>query len=101
MTTFHYAGTCRMGDDADAVVDTQLSVRGVQGLRVADASVAPFTPVSAMDAPSLMIGQRAATFMRAALLRSRAEEPSASTLTLAGASATAEPGEAGRVPWPA
>jgi len=71
MTTFHYAGTCRMGDDADAVVDTELRVRGVTGLRVADASVAPFTPVSAMNAPSMMIGLRAATFLRAELAEAR------------------------------
>ena len=60
MTTFHYAGTCRMGADADAVVDTSLRVRGVSGLRVADASITPWTPVSAMNAPSMMIGARAA-----------------------------------------
>lgn len=66
MTTFHYAGTCRMGDDADAVVDTRLRVKGVEGLRVADASVVPFTPVSAMNAPSMMIGYRAAQLLTAA-----------------------------------
>ncbi|HEX6242070.1 MAG TPA: GMC family oxidoreductase, partial [Polyangiales bacterium] len=60
MTTFHYAGTCRMGDDKASVVDTDLLVRGLSGLRVADASVVPYTPVSAMNAPSMMIGVRAA-----------------------------------------
>jgi choline dehydrogenase len=60
MTTFHYAGTCRMGSDAGSVVDTALRVRGVTGLRVADASITPWTPVSAMNAPSMMIGARAA-----------------------------------------
>lgn len=64
MTTFHYAGTCRMGEDDRAVVDTALRVRGVAGLRVADASVVPETPVSAMNAPSMMIGLRAAAFVR-------------------------------------
>jgi len=63
MTTFHYAGTCRMGDDAASVVDTELRVRGTVGLRVADASVTPFTPVSAMNAPSMMVGYRAAELM--------------------------------------
>ncbi|MEY4513164.1 MAG: hypothetical protein RLZZ450_5286, partial [Pseudomonadota bacterium] len=91
MTTFHYAGTCRMGDDADAVVDTELSVRGVEGLRVADASVAPFTPVSAMNAPSMMIGMRAATFIRAALDKARGVASIVGSETSGG-----EP-----APWPA
>jgi choline dehydrogenase len=69
MTTFHYAGTCRMGTDAASVVDTDLRVRGVQNLRVADASITPWTPVSAMNAPSMMIGLRAAEL----LLRDHAE----------------------------
>jgi choline dehydrogenase len=56
-----------MGEDADAVVDPELRVRGVQGLRVADASVTPFTPVSAMNAPSMMIGMRAARFIQRTL----------------------------------
>jgi choline dehydrogenase len=62
MTTFHYAGTCRMGEDAAAVVDTRGRVRGVAGLRIADASVTPWTPVSAMNAPSMMVGHRMASF---------------------------------------
>ncbi len=62
MTTYHFAGTCRMGADDEAVVDTKLKVRGVQGLRIADASVVPTTPVSAMNAPSMLVGYRAASF---------------------------------------
>lgn len=58
MTTYHYAGTCRLGE----VVDRRLRVRGVRGLRVADASVIPVTPVAALNAPSMLIGHRAATF---------------------------------------
>jgi choline dehydrogenase len=78
MTTFHYAGTCRMGDDAGAVVDTRLCVRGLSGLRVADASVTPWTPVSAMNAPSMMLGYRAADFMLAERMqRERVETGSA------------------------
>ena len=63
MTTYHFAGTCRMGADDRAVVDTRLRVRGVRGVRVADASVVPTTPVSAMNAPSMLVGLRAARFM--------------------------------------
>ncbi|MFW6049547.1 MAG: GMC family oxidoreductase [Myxococcota bacterium] len=66
MTTYHYAGTCRMGDDATSVVDTELRVRGVRGLRVADASAIPETPVAALNAPSMLIGYRAGRLVRAA-----------------------------------
>jgi choline dehydrogenase len=64
MTTYHFASTCRMGTDADAVVDPTLRVRGVAGLRVADASVMPEVLVSALNAPSMMIGWRAAQLIR-------------------------------------
>jgi choline dehydrogenase-like flavoprotein len=66
MTTYHFAGTCKMGTGADSVVDPELRVRGVAGLRVADASIIPSVPVSAMNAPSMMIGWRAAELVRAA-----------------------------------
>jgi choline dehydrogenase len=65
MTTYHYAGTCAMGTTPSAVVDTQLRVRGVSGLRVADASVIPTVPVSALNAPSMLIGYRAARVIAA------------------------------------
>lgn len=64
LTTYHFAGTCRMGEDNAAVTDPQLRVRGVQGVRVADASVIPSTPVSALNAPSMLIGLRASRFIR-------------------------------------
>lgn len=63
MTTFHYCGTCSMGENADAPVDTQLKLKGIAGLRIADASVIPVIPVSALNAPSMMIAHRAVDFI--------------------------------------
>ncbi len=65
MTTFHYCGSCSMGEESDKPVDTQLRLKGFKGLRVADASVIPVIPVSALNAPSMMIGYRAADFILA------------------------------------
>lgn len=65
-TGHHPVGTCRMGDDAAAVVDTTLAVRGVTGLRVADASVMPRLISGNTNAAAIMIGERAAGFVRAA-----------------------------------
>ena len=59
-TVFHCVGTCRMGDDAQAVVDASLRVRGVEGLRVIDASVMPTVTSANTNAASLMIGERGA-----------------------------------------
>ncbi len=64
ITTYHFAGTCRMGSDVESVVDERLAFRGVRGLRIADASAVPVTPVSAMNAPSMLVGYRAARFAR-------------------------------------
>ena len=60
----HPVGTCRMGLDADAVVDAQLRVRGIDGLRVADASVMPAVTSGNTNLPSMMIGERAADLVR-------------------------------------
>jgi len=59
-TVFHPVGTCRMGADADAVVDARLRVHGAQGLRVADASIMPVIPSANTMAATLMIGEKAA-----------------------------------------
>ncbi len=63
MTTFHYCGTCTMGEQDDAPVDTRLKLKGIDGLRIADASVIPVIPVSALNAPSMMIANRAVDFI--------------------------------------
>jgi len=59
-TVFHCVGTCRMGRDDQAVVDPSLRVRGVEGLRVIDASVMPVVTAANTNAASLMIGERGA-----------------------------------------
>jgi choline dehydrogenase-like flavoprotein len=64
ITTYHFAGSCGMGTTEAHAVDPQLRLRGVSGLRVADASTIPWTPVSALNAPSMLIGYRAATLLR-------------------------------------
>ena len=65
ITTYHFAGTCRMGEDEASVVDPRLRLRGLAGVRVADASIIPVAPVSALNAPSMLIGYRAAAMSHA------------------------------------
>jgi choline dehydrogenase len=62
-TVHHLAGTCRMGEDGGAVVDSRLRVRGIDGLRVIDASIMPSVTTGNINAPTLMIGEKGAAMM--------------------------------------
>ena len=59
-TVFHPCGTCRMGEDDNAVVDSALRVRGIEGLRVVDASVMPAIPSSNIHPATIMVAEKGA-----------------------------------------
>ena len=62
---YHFVGSCKMGIDRMAVVDPRLKVRGIEGLRIADGSVMPAIPAANTHTTIVMIGERAAEFIKA------------------------------------
>ncbi|NNB42047.1 GMC family oxidoreductase [Pseudomonas chlororaphis] len=73
-TIFHPVGTCRMGQGTDAVVDAELRVHGIPGLRIADASIMPYITSGNTCSPTLMIAEKAAELILATTTRSPAAE---------------------------
>ena len=81
-SSYHQSGACAMGGDPATAVDPQLRVRGVERLRVADASIIPVLPTTALHAPVLMIGEKAAALISEDRRRPHRREDATATLHL-------------------
>jgi choline dehydrogenase len=74
-STYHPCGSCRMGEDDRAVVNSRLQVRGIEGLRVIDSSVFPTEPNGNLNAPTIMLAERAADLVRGRTLLPASDVP--------------------------
>jgi choline dehydrogenase len=74
-SAYHPCGTCKIGVDEMAVVDSELRVRGIENLRVIDASVFPTIPNGNLNAPTMMLAERGADMLKGSTLLPSLEVP--------------------------